>query len=120
VTDRPGAALGNTSGDLLIETLVGSGGVEVSAILLNHAAELFEMQSEHVIQALSAQTADETLAKGIRWRCPRGCFEHLNTIGSYSKVRSEFAIPSADQVFRFCILGSGFRLLRVGNFEWIA
>ena len=50
-------------GDLLVEALMGSGSVEVCDVFLNNAAELFEMQDEYVIQALSAEAANETLAK---------------------------------------------------------
>ena len=60
-----------------------------------------------MIQALAAQTADEALAKCIRSRCPRGCFEYIDTAGSCGKVLSELAIPITDQVFGFCILGRG-------------
>ena len=63
MTYRPGAAIGNAMGDLLTKTLVRSGSVEVCDVFLYNAAELFEMQNEHVIQALSAQAANEALAK---------------------------------------------------------
>ena len=94
--------------DLLVDTLVGSGRVVVSEVFLDHATELFELQDEQVVQAFSAQATDETLAKGICLRGSRGCFEDFNATGCRGKVRSELAIPIANQVFWFLIPGSGF------------
>jgi len=92
----------------LIETLVGSGRVEVFNLPLDHVVKLFEMQDEQVVQALSAQAADETLAKGIRLRGLRGCLENFDAAGRHRKVLSKFAIPITDQVFRLLIPGRGF------------
>ena len=63
MTDRPGVAIGNAIRDLLAETLVGSGGVVVFDILLHNAVELFDVQDEDVVQAFSAQAANEAFAK---------------------------------------------------------
>ena len=72
------------------------------------------MQDEHVIQALSAQAAYETLAECIRLRGSSRCFEDFDATGHRGKVLSKLAIPIADQVFGFLISGSDFTQL-LGN-----
>jgi len=71
--------------DLLIEALRGSGGVELSAVCLDQATELFELQDEQVVQAFSAQAAHEVFAKCICLWGLRGCLRISMSLAAAAK-----------------------------------
>ena len=62
----------------LLDALMGSGVVEVFLVLLHHSVQMALPQDQKVVEALSPQAADETLADCVRPRCPTGCAQHLD------------------------------------------
>ncbi len=60
---RPGIAFGKAFRDLLPDALMRSGAVVVFDVSLHNAVQLVAMENEHVVQALSSQTANEALAE---------------------------------------------------------
>jgi len=100
---------------LLLDALMRSCLVEVVHIFIEHALELFLMEDEQMIEALTSHTAEESLTNGIGSRGVIGCFENLNVTCSSkpSETHPKLAIVIADEVLRSCPKGCGFsKLLR--------
>jgi hypothetical protein len=87
-----------------------SGSVEIVHIRVEHAVELFLMQDEQMIKALTSHTAQEPLTDGIGSRGVIGGFEHLDVTRSSQprETHSNLAIVITDEVFRTHPIGSGF------------
>src|SRR6266567_798313 len=87
-----------------------SGSVEIVHIRIEHAVELFLMQDEQMIKALTSHTAQEPLTDGIGSRGVIGGFENLDVTRSSQprETHSKLAIVITDEVFRTHPIGSGF------------
>ena len=65
--------------------------VEVVDVLAQQPSRVAVTENDDMIQALAPDTADETLADGIRFRRARGCFEDINRVSR-----------SVGQTYRHC------------------
>jgi hypothetical protein len=89
--------------------------VEVGYIGIEDAVELLLMQDEQMIEALTSDTAEESLTDGIGSRGVIRSFENLNVtcLGNPSEGHPKLAIIITDEVPRTRAIGGGLpKLLR--------
>lgn len=61
--------------DTLLDTLVRSGIIVITHIVLQYSLQLSLVQQQHMVQALSFQTAHESFTNRIRLRSLKWCFQ---------------------------------------------
>jgi hypothetical protein len=66
-------------GDPLTHSLMGSFLIEVSAIISNHACQMLTLKDESVVQACSAQAAQEPFTHAISPRSSIGCLQFFDS-----------------------------------------
>src|SRR5712692_3088757 len=96
--------------NLLPDSLMRPGSVEVVHIRVEHPVELLLMQDEQMIEALTPYTAEEPLTDGIRARGVIRSFENLDVTrsGNPSEAHPKLAVVITDEVLRPHSKGSGF------------
>src|SRR5712692_6835130 len=96
--------------NLLPDSLMRPGSVEVVHIRVEHAVELLLLQDEHMIEALTPYTAEEPLTDSIRARCVKRSFENLNATrsGHPRETHTKLAVVITDEVLRPHTKGGGF------------
>ena len=86
------------------------GSVEGVHIRVEHAVELLLLQDEQMIEALTSDTAEESLTDGIGSRGVIRSFENLNVtcLGNPSEGHPKLAIVIPQKVFRSLSIRRGF------------
>lgn len=76
---------------------MGTDVIEVVDILAHESSQVTLTENDDVIQTLTPDTADETLAYGIRFRRTYGCFEDINSVGHTREVWTKLIVIVTDQ-----------------------
>jgi hypothetical protein len=109
--------------DLLFNTLMWPGLIEVLDIGMKDTLQLLLLQDEQVIETLATHTAQKPFTDGIGARSVRGCFQDLNAAGGghSSKTGTKLAITIPIEILRPSSIGSRFpKLLRRPGIGWRA
>jgi hypothetical protein len=96
--------------NLLLDTLIRPGSVEIVYRRVEHAVELLLMQDEQMIEALTPYTAEKPLTNGIRARSVKRSFEKLTATrsGHSNEAYPKLAIIITDEILRPHTKGGGF------------
>jgi hypothetical protein len=96
--------------NLLSDSLMRPGSVEVHHLGIEDALELLLLQDEQVIETLATHTAQKAFTDGIGPWCVVGRFEDLDAAGcSHAReTRSKLVITIADEILRRLSKGSRF------------
>jgi hypothetical protein len=81
--------------------------IEIGSIGIEDSMEMLLIEDQHVVEAFSLYTSQETLTDGIRSRSMRGCFKLLDRACccNTGKVRAELAIVSRSRYLGACPYG---------------
>ena len=96
---RSGVPIGAASGRLLMERSVRTVGVVMLDVLAQHRREVERSGDQEMIEAFTAQTADEAFRDRVRSRCPHGGADDADVRAGEDRVEGggELAVPVADQ-----------------------
>jgi len=96
---RSGVPIGAASGRLLMERSVRTVGVVMLDVLAQHRREVTRSGDQEMIEAFTAQTADEPFRDRVRSRCPHWGADDADVRAGEDRVEggSEFAVSVADQ-----------------------
>jgi hypothetical protein len=96
---RSGGPIGAASGRLLMERSVRTVVVVMLDVLAQHRREVTRSDDQEMIEAFTAQTADEPFRDRVRSRCPHWGADDADVRAGEDRVKggSELAVPVADQ-----------------------
>ena len=96
---RSGVPIGAACGRLLMERSVRTVGVVMLDVLAQHRREVARSGDQEMIEAFTAQTADEPFRDRVRSRCPHWGADDADVRAGEDRVEggSELAVPVADQ-----------------------